>query len=71
MEIWVDEDVNSYEANSDEEKFPFLNGSFEKEEGKENDKKREGIEQDDGICEGNQGDGFEQTKKREGSKKSS
>jgi hypothetical protein len=71
MEIWINEEINPHETYSDEEKFSLFNGSSEKEERKEDDKKGEGIEQDDGIGQGNQGDGLEQTKKGERSEKPS
>jgi hypothetical protein len=71
VEIWIDEDVNSCEAYADQEEFSLFDRSSEEEERKESNEERERVEKDNGICQGYQSDGFEQTKKGEGSEKPS
>ena len=39
MEIWVGEDIDAYQTNSDEQKFSLFNCCSEQEKGKENDRK--------------------------------
>jgi len=67
MEIRVGEDINAHQANPDEKHFPLFNCRSEQEKGEENHEERKGVKEYDGIGQGNHGNGFEQTKKGEGS----
>jgi hypothetical protein len=69
MEIWVGEDIDAYQTSSDEKKFSLFNCCSEQKKRKEDDEERKGVKKYDGIGQGNHGNGFEQTKKGEGSEK--